>query len=160
MKYLALFIVPLLFLAACGTQDYSDNVLNVNELDVIEQESGSYGQVIATNFYRYNKEGYEKAKTEGKAIFLESYATWCPICKAEAPNIMAAFNEFNNDKVIGFRIHFNDNEVNDEDLEISKEFGITYQHTKIILDKTGNEVLKTLEVFDKERTLEEFNKVI
>mgnify|MGYP001594024059 CR=1 FL=1 len=93
-------------------------------------------------------------------IFLNFYASWCPICKGEQPDLFAAFNELNNPDVVGYMVHFNDNEVTDDDKEMAKKFGVTYQHTKVIIDKNGNVALKSLEAYSKDKIINEINKVV
>ena len=112
-----------------------------------------------TKYYDFDKAHYEQSLKEGKIIFLNFYASWCPICKAEQPDLFAAFNELSNQDVVGYRIHFNDNEVTDDDKEMAKKFGITYQHTKVIINKNGEVALKSLEAYSKEKVINEINKV-
>src|SRR3989338_199794 len=113
----------------------------------------------ATKYYDFDKIHYEHLLKEGKIIFLNFYASWCPICKAEQPDLFAAFNELSNPDAVGYRIHFNDNEVTDDDKEMAKKFGITYQHTKVIINSNGDVVLKSLEEFSRERVISEINEV-
>ena len=56
-------------------------------------------------------------------------------------------------------MHYNDDETNHDDEEMAKKFGITYQHTKVILDKKGNVALKSLEVFSKDKIINEISKL-
>ncbi|WP_231460496.1 TlpA disulfide reductase family protein [Pedobacter sp. Leaf132] len=39
---------------------------------------------------------------EGKVIFLNFWATWCPPCRAELPSINKLYNQFKNDKDLVF----------------------------------------------------------
>ncbi|MBI2173218.1 MAG: redoxin domain-containing protein [Candidatus Aenigmarchaeota archaeon] len=107
-------------------------------------------QTIAKNYYRYDRAAYEQALSGGKIVFLDFYASWCPICNAEKPDIVQAFNEIDYDNVVGFQVHYNDDQTNDDDRSLAREFGITYQHTKIII-KDGTVALKSLEVFSADR---------
>ncbi len=116
-------------------------------------------QPLAKDYYRYDKVAYEQALSEGKVVFLDFYASWCPICNAEKPGILQAFNELDYPNVIGFQVHYNDGETNDDDRAIAREFGITYQHTKVLL-RDGNVALKSLEQFDKERVKSEIGKLV
>ncbi len=120
------------------------------------------GKVLAgknAQYLEFNTEDYEKAKADGKIVFLDFYATWCPVCRAEAPVINEGFNELDSDKVVGFRVNYKDNETSDAEKALAKEFEITYQHTKVIL-KDGKEVLKTQDTWDKETFSTELQNVL
>ena len=135
----------------------------------VEPTSGaSYtGKVIAgttTKYIRFNRLDYQKALNEGKVIYFYFYANWCPICAQERPKILEAFNELNYLNVIGFEVHFNDNEVTKDDEEISRQFGISYQHTTIIhvvgIDKTGKEAFRSLSPISKETIKEKIASLV
>ena len=64
------------------------------------------------------KEAMAKAKEEGKAMFVDSYATWCGPCKRMAKNV------FTKDEVGEF---YNDNFINLK-LDMEKEDGVTFGH--------------------------------
>lgn len=123
---------------------------------------GDYkGKVLAgigSPFIEFNQEDYEKAKKEGKVIVLDFYANWCPVCRAEGPELHAGFNELASDKVVGFRVNYNDSDTNDSEKKLAKYFGITYQHTKVIL-KDGEVVLKTQDEWDKQTFLAELEVI-
>lgn len=125
-------------------------------------EKGYTGKVLAgtesTKYLDFNKEDYEKALKEKKKILLYFYANWCPICRREQPDTFAAFNEINDPDLIGFRVNYRDSNTEEFEEELAKEFGVSYQHTKVIL-KDGQRVLKDPETWDKQRYLEELSKV-
>lgn len=115
------------------------------------------GQIIAggvAKYVRFNWDDYQKALSEGKVIYFYFYANWCPICREERPKILEAFNEMSYHDVVGFEVHFNDDEVTEDDKRIAKEFGISYQHTTIIhvvgFDKTGKEAFRSFSPISKE----------
>ncbi len=122
------------------------------------QETTPYsGQVIAgdvTKYIRFNWDDYQKTLSEGKVIYFYFYANWCPICRAERPKILDAFNELNEPSAVGFEVHFNDNEVTPDDEKIAKQLGISYQHTSVIhvvgIDKTGKEAFRSLSPVSKQ----------
>lgn len=135
---------------------------------VSEQSSGTPStssaaqteQVLAGNpskLYDFNKTKYDEALKSDKLVVLYFYANWCPICKAEVPKMYEAFNELTTDKVIGFRVNYNDNETDQDEVALAKEFGVAYQHTKVFL-KNGQRILKSPESWDKQRYLDEINK--
>ena len=118
------------------------------------------GAVLAgtiTPYIDYTKEDYDKALAENKVIVLNFYANWCPICKTEQPEAFVAFNELKKPNVIGFRVHFKDSEVTADETALAQQFGVPYQHTKVIV-KDGKKVLKAPDSWDKERYISEISK--
>lgn len=106
------------------------------------------------------KTDYDTAVKSDKLVVLYFYANWCPICKEEvAGALYPAFNELTTDKVIGIRINYNDNETDNDEKNLAREYGIAYQHTKVFL-KNGARVLKSPESWDKSRYLNEINKAL
>jgi len=137
---------------------------------VNQQSSGITGtdsasqseQVLAGNtskLYVFNKAQYDEALNSGKLIVLYYYANWCPICREEVPKLYGAFNELASDQVIGFRVNFNDSETDAEEVELAREHGVAYQHTKVFI-KNGERILKSPETWDKKRYLDEIEKAL
>jgi|SRR3989338_4049411 len=130
--------------------------------EVIRMEKSYTGKVLAgtdsTKYLDFNKADYEKALKEKKKILLYFYANWCPICKREQPETFAAFNEINDAELIGFRVNYRDSETDVDEEALAKEFGVSYQHTKVIL-KYGQRVLKAPDSWDKQRYLDEVAKI-
>lgn len=107
----------------------------------------------------FTKVDYDQALAEGKIIFLDFYANWCPICRAEAPEIQAGFNELTTDRVVGFRVNYKDDETDDDERALAEQFNIPYQHTKVIV-VNGQEVKRSGESWDKETLLNEINSLL
>ncbi len=154
-KILLIIIVLSLFLFGCNEQassplpnDYIENI--DDKLDIIVDS--------ATSYLRYDKALYEKAINDDKVVLLDFYASWCPICRNEHPKLVEAFKELNDSNVVAFQVHYNDNEVTEDEKELAEKYGVTYQHTKVIL-KNSEVALKSLEAWDKEKTLSELRKV-
>ena len=55
-----------------------------------------------------------------------------------------AFNGIDDNKVIGFRVNYNDDQTDDDERVLAREFGVAYQHTKVFV-KGGQRVLKAPE---------------
>lgn len=96
-----------------------------------------------TPYLRYNEADYQTALKGNKTIYLYFRANWCPICNQDRPAILTIFNELRNPDVVGFEVHYNDEETTEADRSLSRQFGVTYQHTTIIL-QNGSVVYRSL----------------
>ena len=124
-------------------------------------ESEYKGQILAgttSKYLDFTKADYDKALKENKKILLYFYASWCPLCKKEQPEIMAAFNELTDQDLVGFRVHYNDGEDNNDAKALTQQFQVPYQHTKVII-KDGKQVLKAPDSWGKQRYLTELAKI-
>lgn len=120
------------------------------------------GEVLAGKnslLYDFSKAKYDQAIESDKLVVLYFYANWCPICKEEVPKLYDAFNELTTDRVIGFRVNYNDSETDKDEEALAKEYGVAYQHTKVFV-KNGQRILKSPEGWDKKRYLDEIQKAI
>lgn len=136
------------------------SVANTNESARTTQ--AFQGNVIAgttAQYIEFNTADYELAKSQGNIILLDFYANWCPICRAEEPEIKAGFDALTAENVVGFRVNYNDDETDDAEEALAEEYGITYQHTKVII-KNGAVLLKTQEQWDTETFNAELAKVL
>ena len=107
----------------------------------------------------FTKADYEAAVKSDKLVILYFYANWCPICKAEFPVMQKTFNELGTDKVIGFRVNYNDDQTDADEKALAKQFGVAYQHTKVFV-KNGERILKSPEGWDDKRYDMEINKAL
>jgi thiol-disulfide isomerase/thioredoxin len=108
-------------------------------------------------YLAFTQQDYALAKESGKIILLYFYADWCPSCIAEQPRAHAAFDALNDPSIVGFRVNYRDAGTDDAEAGLAKEFGITVQHTKVIL-KGDDRLLKSLESWDRQRYLDELQK--
>jgi len=105
----------------------------------------------------FNQSDYEKALAAKKNIVLYFYASWCPICRREVPDMYAAFNSLNDESLVAFRVNYNDSDTDNDEVALARQFGVPYQHTKVFL-KNGERILKSPEAWDKQRYLNEISK--
>lgn len=124
-------------------------------------ESSFMGKVLAgtaSKYLEFSEADYEIALKDKRKILLYFYASWCPICKSEQQQTFAAFNELNEPDLIGFRVNYRDSDTDNDEEALAKEFGVGYQHTKVIL-KDGQKIGKWPDSWDKQRYLDEIKKV-
>lgn len=152
---LYLLLILLILLSGCAgtvsTNETSDHLaVKAGEPKVL---AGSQARYL-----EFSKKDYENALNDNKKILLYFYANWCPLCKKEQKETFAAFNELHDSDWIGFRVNYKDSDTDKDEEDLAREFGISYQHTKVLL-KDGKAVLKAPDSWDKQRYLEEIAKV-
>lgn len=150
-----------------GTQGESDNKDNQNESNNENNEnndsdSNDEERIKSIDFTLTDQYGktHKLSDYEGKVVFLNFWATWCPPCKEEMPHIEQLYKDYkkNNEDVVilgvaspnlgreGSREHvinFLKDEgytfpvVLDEDGELAYQYGINAFPTTFIIDKEG-----------------------
>lgn len=128
---------------------------------MMKKENRYAGKVLAgttTQFIEFNQADYDKALAAKKIVFLDFYANWCPVCRAEAPELHAGFDALKNENVVGFRVNYKDTETDEDEKKLAQQYGITYQHTKVVL-KDGKQVEKTQDTWDKETLVQKLQSI-
>lgn len=124
--------------------------------------AGYSGEVLAgttSPYIVFNKADYNKALSSNKIILLDFYANWCPICRAEAPELKAGFDSLTTDKVVGFRVNFNDSDTDADEKALAQQFNVPYQHTKILL-KDGKEIARSSDQWTKDDFIKQVTAVV
>ncbi|MBI3412829.1 MAG: thioredoxin family protein [Candidatus Aenigmarchaeota archaeon] len=175
MRTLLPLLVIVALVSGCTTQQYYDNAIPTTTISGGEAASQAKGGGTTTTllplsgpeaitgfsgpkYLRFSKTAYEQSLSEGKVIHLYFYANWCPICAEERPKIFAAYNKLNYTDVVGYEVHYNDNEVTNDDLYAARLFQIPYQHTTVILNKKGAVSFKSFAAIGTERLISEIER--
>lgn len=135
---------------------------NITENSTPSSQVSYRGSILAgtnSKLLEFTKEEYDRALASDKLVVLYFYAGWCPTCRAEFPKMEDAFDELTTDRVIGFRVNYNDGDTEQAEKDLAKEYGVTYQHTKVFV-KNNDIILRSLESWSKQRYLDEINKAI
>ncbi|MEK7061817.1 MAG: thioredoxin family protein [Patescibacteria group bacterium] len=142
-----------------GEMIKKDNEAMIDKGETMMKYSGVVLAGKSASLLDFVKADYDAAIKTDKLVVLYFYANWCPSCKAEFPLMQDAFNGLTTDKVIGFRVNYNDNATDSNEKTLAQQFGVAYQHTKVFV-KNGNRILKSPEGWDKNRYTSEINKAL
>ena len=123
-----------LFIANKQLQE-SDEAKAPQKTNVLVEEA----KADNSRYLVYSKVAYENAVTQRRVLFF--YATWCPSCKQADEDFTANSDKIPDDVVV-LRVNYNDPNTDQEEKDLAKKYGITYQHTFVQVDEQGNEITK------------------
>lgn len=116
-----------------NTQDVSTSV-----------ETGSAGSAATetTDASRYRtNHASELAEAQSPRRILFFYASWCPTC-IPADKILSSSQSSLPEDVIIYRLNYNDPDTDQVEADLAKKYGVTYQHTFVQIDESGEVVTK------------------
>ncbi|MGL5647124.1 MAG: TlpA family protein disulfide reductase [Clostridium sp.] len=126
---------------------------NVKPNDV--QENQGFPAIKDTNFKLKNLNGEEVSLSQykGKKVFINFWASWCPPCKDEMPDLEKLYKEYG-DKIVILTINAGETrekaenfikEKNytfpvllDSNMEVSAEYGARYLPTSVMINEKGD----------------------
>lgn len=125
---------------------------NSNPPPVATSPAAGSNMHASVEYVPFTLAAYNQAKAEGKTIFLEFYANWCPICQSQAPALEAAIPKIKSDKLVAFRVNYKDSETDADESDLARQLNITYQHTHIIV-QNGQVVWRSNESLNQQDVL-------
>ena len=69
------------------------------------------------------------------------YANWCPTCQPADASFTQDTSQIPADVTL-IRVNYNDTETDQEEKDLAKKYGVTYQHTFVQIDAQDNEITK------------------
>jgi len=96
-------------------------------------------KMMSSRYVEYSKEAFNKASSTRRVLFF--YASWCPTCRPADANFKENESDIPNDVTL-IRVNYNDPDTDQEEKDLAKKYGITYQHTYIQIDASGKEITK------------------
>jgi thiol-disulfide isomerase/thioredoxin len=84
------------------------------------------GNSVAGEPKPFNREGFAKAREEGKTVLVDFHADWCPVCKKQAAVLPQVLNESKFENVVVFKADY------DKETELKKQLKVTGQSTLIV----------------------------
>jgi len=95
---MAVAVSMILLLGGCGDSSQNDSLVSTSSYELVDLEKNTY------NVLKTGKE-FKVQGLEEKIIIFDIFATWCPPCRASAPNLAALQNKYKKKvKVIGVLI--------------------------------------------------------
>jgi len=96
-------------------------------------------KMMSSRYAEYSKIAFDKAATTRRVLFF--YASWCSTCRPADANFKANESKIPQDVTL-IRVNYNDPETDQEEKDLAKKYGVTYQHTYVQIDATGKEITK------------------
>ena len=95
--------------------------------------------IAGSRYIQYSKSTIDSASSNRRVLFF--YASWCPTCKPADASFTQNASKIPDDVTL-IRVNYNDPETDQEEKELAKKYGITYQHTFVQIDSLGKEITK------------------
>lgn len=89
--------------------------------------------MMAAHYQTYTRAAYDAARGTQRVLFF--HATWCPNCKAANADIVKNLAQLPASVTI-FKVDY------DKEVALKKQYGITYQHTFVLVDGQGKALKK------------------
>ena len=120
-------------------------------------------------------DGFLLSSLQGKYVFIEFWASWCPDCRKVTENMKTLYNTYASDKLVFLGVSFDRTEdawttyISEQGLDwlqhweedgmsasaVSIAYNIKWIPTFYLLDPEGKVVKGSIEISDMESTLEE-----
>lgn len=147
MKNLAIIIA---FLAVVGLVAYtfsqkssspSDSALKKDEIAISPSASSDKTMMdkSVARYIEYSKAIFEQTVDKRRVLYF--YANWCPSCRPADINFKENMSKIPEDVAV-IRVNYSDTDTDQEEKNLAKNYGITYQHTFVQIDSQGKEVTK------------------
>jgi len=139
-KYLALILILIAIvvfytLSGAGSKNSPDSNTSVSKDG--SESTGVVEQKDATRSEKYLVFGdgvIESQNAKKRVLFF--YANWCPTCRPVDTELKASESKIPDGAVV-IRVNYNDSETDAAEKELADKYGITYQHTFVLLDRDG-----------------------
>ena len=92
-----------------------------------------------SRYVEYSKAALDQAAAGRRVLYF--YANWCPVCRPADANFKENASKIPGDVTV-VRVNYNDTDTDQEEKDLAKKYGITYQHTFVQVDGQGKQVTK------------------
>lgn len=131
-----------LFVANQQSKSSEDAKMTQEKTAMMKKDEGDKmmgDKMSDAHYVVYSKTAFDDAAGTRRVLFF--YANWCPICKPADADFTANVSKLPSDVTL-IRVNYNDTDTDQEEKDLAKQYGITYQHTFVQIDAQGKEVAK------------------
>lgn len=96
-------------------------------------------QMRDSRYVEYSKSALENASGNRRVLFF--YASWCPTCRPADVDFKTNSSTLPSDVTV-IRVNYNDPDTDQEEKDLAKQYGVTYQHTFVQIDEQGKQITK------------------
>lgn len=139
MKSSATVYVVIAIIAALGIGAYVFGQKPAPSDTMMEDKMMMDDKMTQDSYVPYSKTAFDAAAGTRRVLFF--YANWCPTCKPADASFTQNMNQIPEDVTV-IRVNYNDPETDQEEKDLAKQYGVTYQHTFVQIDATGAVVTK------------------
>lgn len=117
----------------------STNVMMKKEDSPMGNEKNMNDQTPGSRYIHYDQSTLDSISSNRRVLFF--YASWCPTCKPADADFTQNLSKIPEDVTV-IRVNYNDPETDQEEKDLAKKYGITYQHTFVQIDGAEEVVTK------------------
>ena len=157
-----LSILSILFFAGCDSEENKEdtNESKVEKVEIVEKRTEFQLKATDNSIINIKLENDKIIVKEhpDKMVLLTFFATWCPPCKVEIPNLIKLQEDYRNDLVV-VSILLEEMKTNEDILAFIKEFNINYTVTnspdgfEFAKEIGGVKSIPTMYLLNKEGTI-------
>ncbi len=149
VTFVIIIAVVALSLSACTSPDNSSQsdsamtqptgAMMKQDDSAMENEKMMDDKMTGSRYVQYSKSALDSASSGRRVLFF--YASWCPTCKPADASFTQNASKLPEDITV-IRVNYNDSDTDQEEKDLAKKYGVTYQHTFVQIDGTGKELTK------------------
>ena len=109
------------------------------EQEAMERKKAMTDKNASSRYVEYTRDALDQAADRRRVLYF--YASWCPICRPADADFKKNSSKIPEDTVV-IRVNYNDPDTDQEEKDLAKKYGISYQHTFVQVDSAGKELAR------------------
>ena len=139
--YLLVAIIVVIILTGFGLFYLSSKNTQHPESAMETQDSQTTADAMMgdSRYKEYSSSVLGAAASTKRVLFF--YANWCPTCRPADANFKANLDKIP-EGVTLIRVNYNDSDTDADESALADKYNVTYQHTFVQIDESGNPVTR------------------